>query len=129
MREGSSRRKLLLQQKSKRQAAQTGCDKNGQVERKNHRVNRANACKQIGYAFTYGTVPTTPHLHDRTEGNPRYKKPGQVDQGLANRIDLMPMDQAGQGEQRRGKRKTMETRAGASLFWDSPLAYILMPMT
>ena len=83
----------------------------------------------MGYSFADSAVPTAPHLLDRAEGNPRGKHPRQVNQGLTNRIDLMPMDQAGQGEQRRGKRKTMETRAGASLFWDSPLAYILMPMT
>ena len=83
----------------------------------------------MGYSFADSAVPTAPHLLDRAEGNPRGKHPRQVNQGLTNRIDLMPMDQAGQGEQGEEKRKTMETRAGAFIFWDSPLANMLIPKT
>ena len=67
----------------------------------------------MGYSFADSAVPTAPHLLDRAEGNPRGKHPRQVNQGLTNRIDLMPMDQAGQGEQGRGKKKN-DGNAGGS---------------
>ena len=108
MSEGSGSGKLLLQQKGKRYAAKAGCDKRGLVERESHRVNRANACKQMGYPFSNGAIPATPHLFDRPEGNPRDEQPGQVDQSLPDRIDLMPVDQSGQGDQGRRKKKQDE---------------------
>ena len=128
MREGSSRRKLFCNKRAsarphKQGATIPGHGRKGTTESivpRRHRL-QANRIRLASMA------PSRPLLISMIERKAIHatKAQGQVDHVCeSDRSDANGSSaKASKGEEK----KTMETRAGASSFGDSPLVYILMP--
>ena len=91
------RRKLLLQRLGKADAKEAGSGQAGEEEGYGYCIGCANAGKQEGYAFSDGAIPLAFNMQDGAVGNPRGEEAGQIHQGLADRVELVPVGQTGQG--------------------------------